>query len=227
MKKEKFSAAAPEPIQQAGATRARGRPRDPARLRKVVETAHRHFAAHGFERASLDAIALDSGVSKVTIYSYFASKQALYEAAIADRTDGVAQAASSARLDPNNPKATLTRVGAEFLKLMRDDGVLGQHRSLFGSAAVHSAAGAAYFEQGPKRLIHELAEYLQAAHDAAHLKVPKPHLAADQFLSLFLGEGHLMALLGIGKPSAADDAQLLRENVKLFLARYGAQPQER
>ena len=39
-----------------GATQ-RGRPRDPARLAKVVETAADQFLEHGFERTSMDAIA--------------------------------------------------------------------------------------------------------------------------------------------------------------------------
>ncbi len=51
----------------------RGRPRDPERLRRIVEAAHSHFNAHGLERASVDAIAADAGVSKMTIYSHFAS----------------------------------------------------------------------------------------------------------------------------------------------------------
>ena len=45
----------------------RGRPRDPERLRRIVEAAHTHFNAHGLERASVDAIAADAGVSKMTM----------------------------------------------------------------------------------------------------------------------------------------------------------------
>jgi len=60
----------------------RGRPRDPERYRRVMEAARGHFDAHGFERASVDAIAAEAGVSKMTIYSHFASKEGLFEAVV-------------------------------------------------------------------------------------------------------------------------------------------------
>ena len=61
--------------------------RDPERLRRKAEAAHSHFNALGLERASFDAIAADAGVSKLTIYSHFASEEGLFEAVIQDRTD--------------------------------------------------------------------------------------------------------------------------------------------
>lgn len=198
----------------------RGRPRDPERMRRVLDAAHHHFAAQGFERTSLDAIAKDSGVSKVTIYSYFPSKESLFEAAVASQTDAVFNVTRTAVLNPAHPKSALTRVGSEFLKLMRDDGVIGVHRMLYGSAVHQPAAGLGFYQQGPYRLITELAQYLRVAHLKGSLVVQKPDLAADQFLSLFLGDGHTRALLGLGKPSLSSDAELLRENVSLFLSRY-------
>ena len=198
----------------------RGRPRDPERMRRVLDAAHQQFVALGFDHTSLDAIAKDSGVSKVTIYSYFPSKEALFEATVASRTDGVFEATRAVALDPAHPKAALMRVGGEFLKLMRDDDVIGVHRMLYASAVHQPAAGQGFYQQGPHRLITELAQYLRIAHQAGTLRVDKPDLAADQFLSLFLGGGHIRALLGLGKPSARSDAELLQENVKLFLSRY-------
>jgi TetR/AcrR family transcriptional repressor of mexJK operon len=198
----------------------RGRPRDPERMRRVLDIAQQHFVTQGFERTSLDSIAKDSGVSKMTIYSYFPSKEALFEATVAGRTDTVFNVARTAALNPVHPKTALTRVGGEFLTLMRDDAVIGVHRMLYGSAAHQPTAGTGFYQQGPHRLITELALYLRAAHQAGTLVVHKPDLAADQFLSLFLGGGHIRALLGLGKPSSQSDAELLRENVALFLSRY-------
>src|ERR1043165_2178770 len=73
-------AAAPPPKPQ------RGRPRDPERGRRVLEAAQRHFNEHGLERASMDDIAADAGVSKMTVYSNFGSKERLFQAVVGDRT---------------------------------------------------------------------------------------------------------------------------------------------
>src|SRR6185437_6781058 len=67
----------------------RGRPRDPERKRRILEAAQSHFNEHGLERASVDAIAAEAGVSKMTVYSNFGSKEGLFEAVVQDRTDRV------------------------------------------------------------------------------------------------------------------------------------------
>ena len=100
----------------------RGRPRDPERLRRIVEAAHSHFNAHGLERASVDAIAADAGVSKMTIYSHFVSKEGLFEAVIRDRTDRVMGGVAGVEaLDPTQPQKALLAVGEQFLTLARSN----------------------------------------------------------------------------------------------------------
>jgi AcrR family transcriptional regulator len=153
----------------------RGRPRDPERLRRILEAARSHFHAHGFERANLDAIAHDAGVSKMTVYSHFSSKEGLFEAVIGAQTDGVVAARpGAAALDPQRPEAALAAVGAQFLSLMRDDDTIGQFRTMYAAAATQPEACAAFHRQGADRLINELADYLRAAQSAGSLRVRQP-----------------------------------------------------
>jgi AcrR family transcriptional regulator len=104
----------------------RGRPRDPERYRRILEAARRHFYAHGLERASVDAIAADAGVSKMTIYSHFGSKEGLFEAEVRDRTERVVGGVAGAEaLDPTQPQKALLAIGEQFLALAREDEALG------------------------------------------------------------------------------------------------------
>src|SRR6186713_258274 len=98
----------------------RGRPRDPERVRRILEAAQRHFNDHGLERASVDAIAADAGVSKMTVYSNFGSKEGLFQAVVRDRTATVvAGVAGAGALDPDQPEKALLAIGARFLALTR------------------------------------------------------------------------------------------------------------
>ncbi|MGB1035103.1 MAG: TetR/AcrR family transcriptional regulator, partial [Primorskyibacter sp.] len=45
---------------------------------QVLDGARAVFLAHGFEGASVDDIARAAGVSKATLYSYFADKRVLF-----------------------------------------------------------------------------------------------------------------------------------------------------
>lgn len=200
----------------------RGRPRDPARVARILEAARGHFYAHGFDRASVDAIAADAGVSKMTVYSHFHSKEGLFEAVIHARTDGVVAArAALAPHDPLQPETALLAIGAQFMALTRDESALGQFRTMYGAAGLQPEACAAFHRQGAERLIGELASYLLQAHAAGTLDVPRPRLAADLFLAMFLGDGHIRGLLKLELPTVRYDKALLREAVRVFLAAYG------
>jgi AcrR family transcriptional regulator len=48
------------------------------REQEILDVAEREFARHGFQGASMDAIASGAGISKPLVYSYFGSKEGLY-----------------------------------------------------------------------------------------------------------------------------------------------------
>ena len=100
----------------------RGRPRDPERCQRILEAARSHFYAHGLERASVDAIAAAAGVSKMTIYSHFASKEGLFEAMVRERTERVMGGLAGVEaLDPKQPQKALLAIGEQFLTLAREE----------------------------------------------------------------------------------------------------------
>jgi TetR/AcrR family transcriptional repressor of mexJK operon len=201
----------------------RGRPRDPERIRRILEAARNHFYAHGLERASVDAIAAEAGVSKMTIYSNFGSKEGLFGAVVHERTGRVMGGdAGVEALDPAQPRKALQAIGEQFLSLVREEHTLGKMRSLYGVASSQPEACQAFYSQGPERLIAELAAYLRRANDAGTLKVKNPRLAADLFLAMFLGDGHFRGLLMLKVPDACDNKALLREAVQVFMAAYTA-----
>lgn len=203
----------------------RGRPRDPERLRRIVEAAHSHFNAHGLERASVDAIAADAGVSKMTIYSHFVSKEGLFEAVIRDRTDRVMGGVAGVEaLDPTQPQKALLAVGEQFLTLAREESTLGQFRLIYGAAAVQREACRVFYAQGADRLIGDLAVYLRRADAQGTLNVRHPRRAADLFLSMFLGDGHIRGLMMLEMPDVREDRALLREAVRVFMAAYARAP---
>jgi TetR/AcrR family transcriptional repressor of mexJK operon len=199
----------------------RGRPRDPERCQRILEAARGHFYAHGLQGASVDAIAADAGVSKMTVYSNFASKEALFEAVVRDRTERVMGGLAGAEaLDPGQPHTALLSIGEQFLALAREEDTLGQFRSVYGAAASQPETCRAFYRQGADRLIGDLAAYLKRAHAARTLNIKNPRQAADLFLSMFLGDGHIRGLLMLDMPDARENKALLREAVRVFMAAY-------
>jgi TetR/AcrR family transcriptional repressor of mexJK operon len=197
--------------------RPRGRPRDPERLARVLQAAKKHFTEHGYEGVSVDAIAEASGVSKVTIYSYFSTKEALFQAAVMHRVDSQFEDVDWRTLDPTRPEQALTSIGRAFLALMRSPDVINHHRTLYGAQRIDPAPAQTFFTAGPLKLVGSVAQYLSAADRAGSLEIRNPAQAADQFLALFLGLAHIRALLGLGAPDEREDQALLKSNVQMFL----------
>ena len=198
----------------------RGRPRDPERVRRILEAAQRHFDEHGLERANVDAIAADAGVSKMTVYSNFGSKEGLFQAVVSDRTTAVMAGVTGAgALDPEQPEKTLLAIGDRFLALARGD-ALGALRAVYGVAGAQPEVCRALYKEGPERVNDELAAYLRRAHSAGTLKVRNPLQAADLFLSMFMGSGHIRGLLKLEMPDSRENKALLREAVRVFMAAY-------
>ena len=164
----------------------------------------------------MDAIAAEAGVSKMTVYSRFPSKEELFIAAVATRTTEL-MGPDMPVMDPHKPRQALSALGRAFLRLIRDDQVVQHHRILFGLRDAHPEVRRAFHDQGPDRMRLGLAAYLAEATRQGSLKVKHPELAADQFMGLFLGMGQLRHLLNLGKPTQQDDETLLKANVALFM----------
>src|SRR5262245_49340147 len=59
-----------------------GRPKDLGKRAAILDAAKRLFLGQGFAGASMDQIASEAGVSKLTVYSHFGDKETLFAAAV-------------------------------------------------------------------------------------------------------------------------------------------------
>ncbi|MGG1949534.1 TetR/AcrR family transcriptional regulator [Trinickia sp. NRRL B-1857] len=75
--------------QASGAAGKERRRRKEARPQEIIAAGLAEFAEHGFEATRLDDVAARAGIVKGTIYRYFGSKEALFEAAL---SSGIAPA---------------------------------------------------------------------------------------------------------------------------------------
>jgi TetR/AcrR family transcriptional repressor of mexJK operon len=79
------------------------------------------FTAHGFERVSMDQIAAEAGVSKLTVYSHFGDKETLFSAAITAKCEE--QLANGLfAVDPDSSlRDQLLGIGRAFLTLINSE----------------------------------------------------------------------------------------------------------
>ncbi|MCA9730249.1 MAG: helix-turn-helix transcriptional regulator, partial [Candidatus Eisenbacteria bacterium] len=87
---------------------------------RLIETAARHFGEAGFEGARIDAISLDAGLAKGTVYNYFESKQDLFGAVV---EEGARRAVERFRhADPGGSvRARLLAVAEADVSVVREE----------------------------------------------------------------------------------------------------------
>ncbi len=89
---------------------------------KILDTARRLFAAHGYDGCNVSTIAQESGMSQGNIYWYFASKEALFKAVLADGFAALTTMMATAAAQPGSSSEKFDDLLAGFLALSREQG---------------------------------------------------------------------------------------------------------
>lgn len=200
-------------------------PRQGRKIEQVLQGAREVFLRDGFEGASVDAIAREAGVSKATLYSYFADKRMLFmEVGRAECAGQSGRLLCSIDLDAP-VREVLGEVGRRMLGFMCSD--LGQRifRMCVAESERFPELGRRFFETGPLVVRARVAEYLEHAAARGELRAIEDHgFAAEQFFELCKVDLFPRLMFGVGgAPNEAERARVVAEAVDMFLARYGAE----
>ncbi len=190
--------------------------------RQILEGARAVFMAAGFDGASMGEIARAAGVSKGTLYVYFDSKEALFEALTVAEKSGLAEVLFTLDAEDPDVRAVLTRLGHTYLAELSRPEQVSVVRMVIGACEKFPRFGQAFFEAGPAQGILRLSAYLDRQVAAGRLRAADTELAAAHFLHL-CQSGLLTRLLfnAGGRVSAADIGHRVDEAVRVFLSGYG------
>ena len=189
--------------------------------RQVLDGARRVFLSSGFDGASMGGIAKAAGVAKGTLYTYFASKEELFEALIMEERTQLAEALFKLDGDEDDPRASLRRLGRSFLASMVRAEHISSVRMVIGAAEKFPRIGQVFYEHGPHQGVTRLAAWLDRQVAAGRLAIPDTTIAAQQFLDLCSGTMMKRLLFAVGEtPDTAAIERRVEQTLALFLAAY-------
>ena len=209
----------------ATAAEARQMPAERSRPDKhdaITRAASETFLAEGFDRASLDQIAPRAGVSKQTIYSHFADKQALFLAICSELTEKLTIPLRRPPSGAGDLRTILQRLGEDALAMMLHPASLDLHRLIVGAAARFPELGQAAYDAGAGRMITDLSALLaQRSRSGDGLSRPLARDEADrlaeQFIGMLRGFHQVRGLLGIAPVPPAEARSYVAACVDLLL----------
>ncbi|MEO6263365.1 MAG: TetR/AcrR family transcriptional regulator [Luteimonas sp.] len=199
---------------------APGRPKDLGKGAAILEAAKRLFTAQGFDGTSMDQIAADAGVSKLTVYSHFGDKETLFAAAVKAYCEQQLPA-SLFEARPDVPlRERLLQVARAFFAMISSPEAVAGHRVLCTPQMADSPLPQMFWEAGPKRVQDAFAELLRWRIGAGELDIDDVPRAAAQFFTLLKGEPHAQLVFGCGTFCGRDTEAHLAATVDLFLRAY-------
>lgn len=201
--------------------RRAGRPLDAAKRHAIVETAAQHFFDNGYAATSIEQVAADAGVSKVTIYNQFGDKRALFAAAVECECEKMRGHFSLEAMPAGSIRDRLTAIGEAMSAFLFRPEMIRFERRIAAETETEPALGAAFLEAGPWRMKRAFAAWLGHAVDAGELAIPDLELATEQFVSMCKGMVDLERRFGVPVSPESRQRRILGA-VDVFLAAYSA-----
>jgi AcrR family transcriptional regulator len=195
---------------------------DSSKRRQILDGARRVFLDLGFDGASMGEIARAAGVSKGTLYVYFADKSRLFEAIVEE--ESLEQGRVAFNFDPaRDVETTLREFGRAYIHLLCRPGGGSAIRTVMAIAERMPEVGRRFYNNVVALTIARLAAYLEVHVRSGELAIDDCPFAATQFMqmcqaSLFMP----FVFQAAPAPSTERIAEVVESATRIFLAGYGA-----
>lgn len=166
----------------------------------IVAKASQLFLDEGFAATSMSTIARAVGGSKATLYKYFPTKEALFEAVMDARARAVLTPIGDATVPRDDPAAFLRAVGERLLTGIYAPEPMALNRVVVGDGFRAPDIAVAFFRMGPDPVKQLIADQLARFAAEGRLSCGDPVTAAEDFCALLRGEAHFRALAGERMP---------------------------
>ncbi len=192
------------------------------KVEQVIAGARKVFMRSGFEGASVDEIAREAGVSKATLYSYFADKRLLFMEVAKAECRAQTEAAVH-EIDFEAPVAhVLTQAARRMTRFFLSDVGQQVYRIVVAESGRFPELGREFWESGPKQVREVLASYFHAAIARGELAIDDVEFAAEQFPELCKARLHTRLMIGIQTDFTEEEINRVIDGaVEMFMARYG------
>jgi AcrR family transcriptional regulator len=193
---------------------------DSAKRRQILDGARAVFMDLGFDGASMGVIARAAGVSKGTLYVYFADKNRLFEAIV--EQESLEQGKAAFNFDPERDAiTTLREFGQAYIQLLCRPGGGSAIRTVMAIAERMPDVGRRFYQRVLEHTINRLAEYLEARVKAGDLAIDDSILAATQFMQLCQAS-LFQPFIFQAKPAPSREqiAKVVDSAVRMFMATY-------
>ncbi|MEU3342575.1 TetR/AcrR family transcriptional regulator [Streptomyces sp. NPDC006668] len=200
-------------------------PRADRKRQAIIQAARETFLTEGFD-ASMDRVAAVAGVSKVTVYNHFDSKEILFIAVITRELDRALEEAErlveSRLVTSVDVKADLIQACRAWAAGVCAPETIALRNLVAGEMRRFPELGETWQERGPQRFHRVIAAALDQLNEMRLLSIPDVDLAVLQLSGLVVSPSQVYGAYG-SPPDPELTDRLIVSGVDMFLQfyRYG------
>ena len=199
-----------------------GRPTDLAKRADILGAAAKSFFEHGYAATSIEQVASDAGVSKVTVYNHFGGKPGLFTAAVEAECERMRGSFNIEMEEGANLRERLLGIGQTLSDFLSRPEMVQFERRIAAETERDPSIGTAFLSAGPHRMKQAFSGLLTAMNAAGEVEIEDTDLAAEQFASMCKGMGDLDRRFGMPQ-DAQRDRDRIEGAVEVFCRAYGKQ----
>ncbi len=193
------------------------------RERAILDAALKVFAGQGYTGTTMDAVAAEAGVTKPTLYSYFPSKESLFQAMMLGKRDIMLDVFEHS--SQQGMVADLLVFAWAYADTVMRPEMLSLARLIIGEVQRFPELGRAYQASGPDHLLRGIMRYLDGQRQAGRLEFEDAELAAQDLWGLILSAPRTQALyMPDTQPDRATLARYILNGLRVFLKAYSTAP---
>ncbi len=192
--------------------------------RAILDAGWTLFLERGVEATPIEAIAARAGVSKVTLYTHYSDKAALFRAAVEREMERieVAQRSQASDGQPGTVADQLRGFGLGIMTFLTSKPAIDFYSVVAGELRRHEDLARAFYDLGPGRTRQNLAGVIAAAVARGDLTAVDPAHAAEELFGMWQGFTNFQMALGIDIAAIREGMpERVERVVALFLRLYG------
>lgn len=185
----------------------------------MLAAASASFFAHGFAATSIEQVATDAAVSKVTVYNHFTDKNGLFAAAVERQCANLSGYFTIEQSHDGTLEDRFAQIGTAMGAFLSRPEMIQFERRIAAETEQNPELGIAFLDAGPRRMKAQFSALLDRLVEEGALVIADTSLATEQFVSMCKGMGDLERRFGAGV-DAARDRERVAGAVAVFLKAY-------
>ena len=201
-----------------------GRPKDLEKRQRILEVARQLFLQHGYHGSSMDHIAKEAHVTKLTVYNHFQDKANLFSCAIEETCEKLMLGRSFQLQHAEDFVPMLEQICALSMHIINLPEAIKLEHLLLQLAAEQNPLLENFYKASHLKMRAIWEQFFDQAQALGVLQFEQVNEVITLLMSLLFGYRHQEMLLRMNEvPNAEQREQLIQEAIAIFLLKYPLQ----